>query len=549
MVADGRIEARREQEFRDRWTTWGRSTGIRSLSERPTPERLRQIELFAPYDDAFLEKISPDVSLAEWEADRVLFEQGSYIDLAFFIVEGEVDVSLGGVERPPAEQAPIFDVTRTFAGPLPAAAAGAEERPPAADVTRPERTLASETVFLATMEFNLGRGELRRLSRGELFGEIGALSGWPQSVTARTASACTLAQIRLPALREMRLGSKALKQRLDRIYRERELFAQLATTPLLRDCPPAFIGALAQQVELVSCNPGEEIVTCGSSVEAIYLVRSGFVKLIQPFGNDEMVVSYLSKGMALGDVEQVAAESTTWLASARSVEYAELVAIPLGALRELLRLYPASETQLWQSGVARIKEYGATRHSPSRSEFTDFALEAGLVQGNSILVMDLDVCTRCDDCVRACAATHGGRPRFVREGDKYRHLLIAKSCYHCRDPVCLVGCPTGAIHRSGSAEVVSIQDDICIGCQTCASNCPYDQIVMHDTGELWPADAIPEFKRGKPRLVASKCDLCQDTGHGPACVSNCPQNCAYRVSSVEEFQELLEARETRRGRA
>ena len=133
-------------------------------------------------------------------------------------------------------------------------------------------------------------------------------------------------------------------------------------------------------------------------------------------------------------------------------------------------------------------------------------------------------------------------PRFVREGSKYENLLIAKSCYHCRDPVCLIGCPTGAIHRAGAGDEVVIDEEICIGCATCYRNCPYDAIVMHETGAIWPEDAVPTGLRGKDRQLASKCDLCADTGHGPACVSNCPQGCAFRVGTLEEFQRLLETR-------
>jgi Fe-S-cluster-containing dehydrogenase component len=167
------------------------------------------------------------------------------------------------------------------------------------------------------------------------------------------------------------------------------------------------------------------------------------------------------------------------------------------------------------------------------------ALEKGLVQGHSILVIDLNVCTRCDECVRGCADTHEGRPRFVREGDKHENLLITKACYHCHDPVCLVGCPTGAIRRASVGDVVEIVDDLCIGCQACANNCPYDAIVMHETGETWAENMIPELLRGKPRLLASKCDLCYKNNHGPACVHNCPHGCAIRIGSVEEFQRLV----------
>ena len=132
-----------------------------------------------------------------------------------------------------------------------------------------------------------------------------------------------------------------------------------------------------------------------------------------------------------------------------SVGYGELVRIARSDLLEAFRAAPASEQELWRQAVARIKETGAQLAAdPGSSEFLEFALDKGLVEGSSVLVMNLDACTRCDDCVRACADTHGGRPRFVREGNRYDNLLIARACYHCQDPVCLIGCPTGAIRRA-----------------------------------------------------------------------------------------------------
>jgi electron transport protein HydN len=87
--------------------------------------------------------------------------------------------------------------------------------------------------------------------------------------------------------------------------------------------------------------------------------------------------------------------------------------------------------------------------------------------------------------------------------------------------------------------VVAIDENICIGCQSCARGCPYDAIVMHPTGETWPDDMVPESLRGRDRLVASKCDLCYTRDAGPACVESCPNGCAYRAGSLEEFEELL----------
>ncbi len=547
---------RRIEQYKDRWSSYGMNTGIVAISDKLSVAELQRYDLFAGYGEKFLEKISPDVSLVAWKQGSVLFEEGTYLDLAFFVVGGTVEVFLENVATTDstgsrqtgltAGAQPIFDVSRTMMVPTFGDAPpdgvppdGTGQTSTRSQAARTRRTSSHEITFLATMDFDLPRGGATELESGELFGEIGAMSGWPQSVTARTASDCQLLQIRVPALRLMKRKSKALKQRLDEIYRERTLFAQLKSTPLLRHSNDFFLEGLKEAVELVSLDPGEVLVREGETADAVYLVRSGFLKLAQRLGEGDLAVSYLSKGETLGEVEALVEGLERFELTATSVEYAELVKIPLSAFHSLLKDSPEIEQQVWKSAAARIKETGFSRRNIGHSEFTQVALDTGLVQGNSILVIDLAACTRCDDCVRACAATHDGRPRFVREGDKVDQLLIAKSCYHCRDPVCLVGCPTGAIHRAGVGAVVDVDDEICIGCSTCANNCPYDAIQMHDTGETWPGDMVPTGLRGRPRKVASKCDLCHDTGHGPACVSNCPQGCAYRVGSVDEIQGLM----------
>ncbi len=538
----GKTQLRRLDQYRDRWTSRGNGTGLLSLSDKPSPAELAAIELFADYDDKFLERISPDVSIAVWERGSVLFEEGSYLDLAFFVLEGTVEVAVHGLAAG-NQPAPIFDLSRTVIAPgattLGASDAGEAAGSPTRRHPRHEAPTEGSITFLSTIDFDLPAGAAASLGPGELFGEIGAMSGWPQSVTARCRTNCKLVQIRVPALRMMKRKSRALSDRLDGIYRRRSLAAQLKTTPLFADCSEAFLADLQGTVELVSCEPGEALVRQGEPVDALYLVRSGFLKLSQRLGEGELAFSYLSKGMTLGEVELMLDGLDSWEVSAASVEYAELVRIPRAAFERLLAAYPGLEEGLWQTASERIREAGRARRHVGHTEFTEVALDQGLVQGSSILVIDLESCTRCDDCVRGCASTHGGRPRFVREGDKYKNLLIARSCYHCRDPVCLVGCPTGAIHRAGVADVVAIDDRLCIGCSTCANNCPYDAIVMHDTGETWPDDMVPVGLRGRQRDVASKCDQCFDTGHGPACVESCPHGCAFRVGSLAELEALL----------
>jgi CRP-like cAMP-binding protein len=536
-VESGKTVIKRIEQYKDRWNTYGANSGIIEISEKLSPDDLRRFELFREYDDDFLEKISPDISIARWKKNSTLFEEGAYLDLAFIVVQGSVDVYVRKLREQTMRVKPIFDASRTMISQgEPSVEKNNGQRAAAADPFVKRR---NDALFLSSIDFDLPANGGLMLGPGEIFGEIGAMSGWPQSVTARTATDCVLLQIRVPALRLMKTESKILKQRIDKVYRERSLAFQLKTTPLLQKCDDEAIEWLTKRVDLISCKPDEIVAKQGEPADALYLLRSGFLKLSQKLGERDIVVSYLSKGMTFGEVELLVDSSNGWMYTAASVEYTELVKISRKDLTDLLKEFPGIEKLLWASATARIKETGGSKKNLSRSEFIQTSLERGLAQGTSILVIDLDSCTRCDDCVRACADTHGGRPRFVREGDKYENFLITKSCYHCLDPVCLVGCPTGAIRRASFGDVVEIADNLCIGCQACAKNCPYDAIVMHDTGEVWANDAIPEFNRGKARELASKCDLCYKTNHGPACVNNCPQGCAYRVESVAEFQQLL----------
>ncbi len=99
------------------------------------------------------------------------------------------------------------------------------------------------------------------------------------------------------------------------------------------------------------------------------------------------------------------------------------------------------------------------------------------MEAQSLLVLDLEKCTRCDQCVRACADAHDGVTRLIREGLRFDKYLVATSCRQCRDPLCMVGCPVGSIRRRNSLEVII--EDWCVGCGLCVRNCPYGNINLH----------------------------------------------------------------------
>ena len=179
----------------------------------------------------------------------------------------------------------------------------------------------------------------------------------------------------------------------------------------------------------------------------------------------------------------------------------------------------------------------------------EFLVERRLVNGTATMLIDLDRCTRCDDCVRACAAAHDNSPRFLRHGPIHGQYMVANACMHCADPVCMIQCPTGAIHRNVQGGEVVINDSTCVGCTACANNCPYDAIRMvqirdSDGNPVYPTHVsgtdksgseeslpiLPTMKEWEPIVKATKCDLCADQNTGPACQSACPHDALVRLN-------------------
>ena len=213
--------------------------------------------------------------------------------------------------------------------------------------------------------------------------------------------------------------------------------------------------------------------------------------------------------------------------------YVEVLRVPTKTIEKQLFAY-------WESGQRGGTRDGRQEPGKRRriQDFFDQTLAEGALQewavqerfvnGTQAMLINLDQCVRCDDCVRACASTHDGNPRFIRHGKTFQNWMVANACMHCADPVCMIGCPTGAIHRSMSGGMVIINDDTCIGCETCANSCPYSNIRMvsirDDNGQH-----ILDPQNHKPIVKATKCDLCADQITGPACAFACPHDALKRV--------------------
>ncbi|MHC4875598.1 MAG: cyclic nucleotide-binding domain-containing protein [Planctomycetota bacterium] len=176
-----------------------------------------------------------------------------------------------------------------------------------------------------------------------------------------------------------------------------------------------------------------------------------------------------------------------------------------------------------------------------RSQSPEFE-QLGLVQGQRLMLIDLDRCTRCGQCVDACVTSHAdGRTRLYLDGPRFEKYLVPLSCRSCLDPVCMIGCPVGSINRGDNGEI-QIRD-WCIGCSLCADQCPYGSIQMNSLpGEIQlspsqlAAMGESDIKTVNERAVV--CDLCSSLpSKQPSCVYACPHDAAMRVNALEFFFE------------
>ena len=363
-------------------------------------------------------------------------------------------------------------------------------------------------------------GEATTIEAGSIFGEGSALSRFPivGDIDAATEVSCLF--IRTAALRAMfdMPELAAFKAVFDRDYRDRVLRDELRRCNLFTNVEESTLETLISKSQLIAFKPGKRIAAEGAPCDAFYLVRGGYVQVAALSGTSDVTMAYLRVGDWIGEAALLLNEP--WPYSITAVEHVELVKIAQDDLRSVLP-EAATDRRLWDALVDRLQRRGQAIANPLANEALQFTAASGLIHGESVLLIDLNRCTRCDECVRGCADAHGGVPRFVREGSKFKNFSVPTSCYHCTDPVCMIGCPTGAISRPLGTREVAIDANSCIGCGNCVRRCPWDNIMTVPF-------ASP--KVGESIALATKCDLCIGRPEGPACVQMCPQGCAERVN-------------------
>lgn len=269
---------------------------------------------------------------------------------------------------------------------------------------------------------------------------------------------------------------------------------------------------LEAEAELALAAPGEKLRGFGAGEQGAVVLR-GFVTEYAEAGVEKVRV-YHRQGalLRLG--------GRTEPSRFRAKTACELLLVPAAIEARLRLLMPPS-----QGGDAR-------------------SAVAALPLGKKIMAIDVSLCVDCNNCVDACGRRHG-HSRLDRhtQGVQIGANHIPSACYHCEDPKCLL-CDTGGIIREPSGEIRIVEEN-CIGCGSCASRCPYDNIKMVSREQPAAVNVVSSLLQllhiykpapapePKGPLLAVKCDLCVGFDDGPACVRACPTGAAQRISLAE----------------
>ena len=376
----------------------------------------------------------------------------------------------------------------------------------------------------------------KRLTAGQYFGEIGLLSERRRTSSVSAGADCLLLRIPRRTMLRLRNSIQQVKRVLDETTMTRYLRSLIkADRPDVEEA----IAALSHRSVLKNYEPGAVIFREGDAGESFHIICRGSVTVSSDQDGQEVILSYLKVGAYIGEIALI--DNVPRTATVRAATPTETIALDRAAFAEMMQQFPQLHASVQDTMQSRMLK-DAANASRKSSNVVRFLVEEGIAIGTDVLLIDETLCIGCDNCEKACAATHGGVSRLDRKaGPTYAMVHVPTSCRHCEHPYCMKDCPPDAIHRDSNGEVFI--DDTCIGCGNCEQNCPFGVIQMA-AKEPTPTPGILEwllpeifswFKKPAPekecsQKVAVKCDMCRDLQAGPACVHSCPTGAAIRAS-------------------
>lgn len=553
-----------------------------SEDENKAKQHVGRLLQIAPFKDITEKKLKRvplagilqhDTRIRRFRKGEIVMRVGDYSNSAFFILSGELRVVL----NPPLPHSVIGRARPRRKGVIESLLQ--LWRNPSYPEVRTDRELETDDALLRGSSAS-GQAILRNVDKileryntaargaGDIIGEMAALSRVPRAATVFSGVKDTeVLEIRWQGLRDLMAKDDALRDHINGIYRQNALENQLRRIPLFGHLSKEQMTQLRESTEFFTYGDYEwtgeykKMAKEGKMVEkekiiaregdypnGIFLVRSGFARLSHKYGHGHRTLNYLGTGKSYGLREifhnfHHPDSPVALLNSLRAVGYTHLLFIPTAVMEEIVLPGLPDQHRPEKIDSEELEEEDET--SPENAgqrigtDTLEFLAEHRFFNGTAAMAIDLEQCTRCDDCVRACASTHDNNPRFLRHGPSSGKIMIANACMHCADPVCLIGCPTGAIHRELAGGKVIVNQATCVGCDICAAHCPYEAIRMVETRD--PAGAFRVDEKMIPIRKATKCDLCNEQRTGPACEAACPHDALKRINlnDLSDFAHWL----------
>jgi Fe-S-cluster-containing hydrogenase component 2 len=413
-----------------------------------------------------------------------------------------------------------------------------------------------------------------------IVGEMSCLSGTPRNADLVALEDGEVWEMRRNVLDRV-MRSPSMRDRVESMFRKRALDGILRNSDLFKALPPEeykqCVEFLRPNLKFVRASPGQTLFLQGEWADNLYLLRLGHLRIaINRFGGEPSII-WLGPGTVVGEigllaitredaartpaeVDKALAETLATAeeplgaslpagqrtATVSALDHVEMARISRDDFLKMIKAFPTVRRRLVELSLSRLS--GDSFDRPADRLF----VEMGLYQAQSLLALDLDNCTRCDECTKACVDQHGteshGAPitRLLRDGLRFGDYLVATSCRSCKDAYCMIGCPVDSIHRGKHQQIVI--EDHCIGCGLCAKNCPYGNIQVEPDKkhQMTMSDAAqPGQTQMVARLKASVCDLCDSEGHLdvplPRCVYACPHDAAHRMTGAQLMKDVMDA--------
>lgn len=137
------------------------------------------------------------------------------------------------------------------------------------------------------------------------------------------------------------------------------------------------------------------------------------------------------------------------------------------------------------------------------------------------LLIDLDVCSKCDECGMLCSYIQHPGNNGITSLREFAHFAIV--CRRCDDAPCVASCPWEALEMQPT-HMLKRYMMRCTSCKSCSRGCPF--------GVIYP-ETIP--------FVISRCDYCigrLKPDEAPICL----QSCTHGGIKYGEFEENKDER-------